>query len=512
MPESDDIRQDRLALGARLAAWRAAAGKSQRSLSTKLAYSRSTVANVEVGRQSAPRDFWQRCDEVLAAGGQLLGAYDQLAARIREHAVAQVRQLHDVAAVQAGSTDAVTAGTVEGAGNPQAITEEIEAVRRSQFLTLAGTAVAGALAPPLVHGWHEHSASNLPPLTEDLLEALGAQVQGFRWRDRQEGSRQLLPPTARFGHDLARFWRLTDAAHPLRRQLGRLAADTCHLVAYQAFDQGDRLGAIEWYRSSAELAAHSKAADLYIFAVCGVAYMHARNGHGDLALSVLHQLSELPRTEAARCYVAVYEAHAHASDGNRDAVAFALDRASAAAEATAHEVPSPWLGVTDASFVDRQRAIVLSQLGDPAALGVLARLDRQTPAVFQRYQITLRTDFALVHAHLGQVEEAALHLTEAVARNRAIQSVEKTSAWSRPAARLRPTRPVRPSLPLMKRSTTPPALRPFALTRSPRGRKAGAEMGRQRLSVCLRHLDDFNVRPLLDPVRHRMTSLVNGRE
>jgi len=427
MPEPDDVRQDRLALGAGLAAWRGAAGMSQRSLSTKLAYSRSTIANVEVGRQSAPRAFWQRCDQVLAAGGQLLTAYDDLAARVRQHARERARQLKDTSAqLLARSTDAPQAGTVKRTGRHLIPAEETDPVRRSEFLTLAGTAAVGVLAPPLVHGWHERPASDLPPLTEDLLQTLGAQVQGFRWRDRQEGSRQLLPTTARFGHDLARFWRLTDAGHPLRPQLGRLAADACHIVAYQAFDQGDRLQATEWYRSSAELAAHSNAADLYIFAGCGVAYMHARSGHGDRALSVLHELGELPRTEAARCYIAVYEAHAHACRSDRDAVAFALDRAAAAAERTAHEAPSPWLGVTDASFVDRQRAIVLAQLGDPAALDVLKQLDRQTPAVFQRYQVTLRADFALVHAHLGQVEEAALHLTEAAARNRAIQSVEKT--------------------------------------------------------------------------------------
>src|SRR5215207_7635074 len=128
MAEPDDIRQDRLALGARLAAWRAAAGESQRSLSTKLAYSRSTIANVEVGRQSAPRDFWQRCDELLSAGGQLLGAYDQLAARVREHAVAQARQLQNAAVVRAGSTDATTAGTVEGTAQHEIPAEETDPV------------------------------------------------------------------------------------------------------------------------------------------------------------------------------------------------------------------------------------------------------------------------------------------------------------------------------------------------------------------------------------------------
>jgi hypothetical protein len=33
--------------------------------------------------------------------------------------------------------------------------------------------------------------------------------------------------------------------------------------------------------------------DLYVFAMCGVAYMHALNGDGELALSVLNQLGSL---------------------------------------------------------------------------------------------------------------------------------------------------------------------------------------------------------------------------
>jgi hypothetical protein len=52
------------------------------------------VANVETGRQHAPREFWQRCDDLLSAGGDLLAGYDQLAAAITRQARAELQQAH----------------------------------------------------------------------------------------------------------------------------------------------------------------------------------------------------------------------------------------------------------------------------------------------------------------------------------------------------------------------------------------------------------------------------------
>lgn len=50
------------ALGRQLAASRRAAGLSQEQLAGLAAYSRSTVANVETGRQHVGREFWVQCD------------------------------------------------------------------------------------------------------------------------------------------------------------------------------------------------------------------------------------------------------------------------------------------------------------------------------------------------------------------------------------------------------------------------------------------------------------------
>ena len=204
-------------------------------------------------------------------------------------------------------------------------------------------------------------------------------------------------------------------------------ADACHLVAYQAYDQGKRVQAIEWYRCSAELAAQARAQDLYVFAMCGVAFMHARNRDGELAMSALHQMSSLALSVTAQSYVAVYQAHAHASMHDRKAALLALDNAAALSAKLPDEAPSPWLGIPDTGFVQRQRAMITAELGLAEALSLLGWLDEHTPEVFRRYRVTLLTDQALAHASQGHVEQAADLLACAAQRNAAIRSAEKNS-------------------------------------------------------------------------------------
>ncbi|MEU0150592.1 helix-turn-helix domain-containing protein [Micromonospora fulviviridis] len=74
----EQIREAQQALGLRLARCRKAAGKTQAALARRMAYSRSTIANVEVGRQHMPRGFWERVDRELEARGMLMDAFDAL--------------------------------------------------------------------------------------------------------------------------------------------------------------------------------------------------------------------------------------------------------------------------------------------------------------------------------------------------------------------------------------------------------------------------------------------------
>lgn len=68
------------ALGRQLALLRRASGHNQHEFAALVHYARSTIANVEVGRQHAPREFWMRCDSVLATGGTLAAAWDEVEA------------------------------------------------------------------------------------------------------------------------------------------------------------------------------------------------------------------------------------------------------------------------------------------------------------------------------------------------------------------------------------------------------------------------------------------------
>jgi tetratricopeptide (TPR) repeat protein len=297
-------------------------------------------------------------------------------------------------------------------------------VRRHEFLKLTGVTLASLLAPPLVHEWPGTQDVASREITDPLLAQARARTEQLRWLDRKQGAHDLLDRTSRHASSLTSIWRHSHE-NPLRRVLAEAAADACHLVAYQMYDQGDRVRAVEWYRCAAELAARSDAKDLYVFAVCGMALMHACNGNGELALSVLHQLTPLRLSEAAACYIAVYQGHAHASLKQRDAAVHALDRAADRAARAGGEAPSPWLGIPDHAFIERQQAMILAGFGAPEALGILSRLDQQTPPVFRRYRITLLTDQAMAHARMGDADQAAALLEAALHRNTQIRSAEK---------------------------------------------------------------------------------------
>lgn len=81
--ESPAIENARRALGAELAAYRRAAGHNQAELASLVGYSRSTIANVETGRQNVPRDFWESADAACRAGGVLAQANDRLELAVR---------------------------------------------------------------------------------------------------------------------------------------------------------------------------------------------------------------------------------------------------------------------------------------------------------------------------------------------------------------------------------------------------------------------------------------------
>jgi transcriptional regulator with XRE-family HTH domain len=81
--EPEAVTSARCALGIRLATYRRAAGLTQMNLASLIAFSRSTIANVETGRQHVPRGFWESADAAVHAGGALVAGCDELEAAAR---------------------------------------------------------------------------------------------------------------------------------------------------------------------------------------------------------------------------------------------------------------------------------------------------------------------------------------------------------------------------------------------------------------------------------------------
>jgi predicted kinase/transcriptional regulator with XRE-family HTH domain len=82
--DAEAIADCRGELGRQLAEYRLAAGHSQSELAKLIDYARSTVANVEIGRQNVGRQFWERCEAALDAHGALLDGYANLQACVAE--------------------------------------------------------------------------------------------------------------------------------------------------------------------------------------------------------------------------------------------------------------------------------------------------------------------------------------------------------------------------------------------------------------------------------------------
>src|SRR5215475_3115803 len=82
--DQGQIIDARRALGRRLADFRQAAGYGQEAFAPLVLYSRSSLANVEVGRQKGTRTFWQQCDKVLQTGSVLATAFTDIEALERQ--------------------------------------------------------------------------------------------------------------------------------------------------------------------------------------------------------------------------------------------------------------------------------------------------------------------------------------------------------------------------------------------------------------------------------------------
>lgn len=170
----DQVADARKDLGRHLAKWRTSAGLRQVDLANLIRYSRSQIANVEVGRTSTTRRFWQNADTALVAYGALLAVFDQVHALARGFH-AQTDQARDRERQQTVPPSApTTSGGATGSGGcercgPAIVgrwtAREVRALREALRMNVGSFAQHLGTATAAVSGW-EHPTTPATPTLE----------------------------------------------------------------------------------------------------------------------------------------------------------------------------------------------------------------------------------------------------------------------------------------------------------------------------------------------------------
>lgn len=176
------------ALGHQLGVCRRAAGLNQEGLAALTAYSRSSIANVETGRQRVGLDFWRRCDDVLGTGDALQRGFSEA------RAAARAERAQAVAAARYQSMT-VTFGHLDRPVEPSAVT------------LAGGTGSASSCLPVM-----ETGTAMDPLVVGSLADALAGHAQAAALF----GGGELLPLMVRHVRFLRAGFASTRGAHRKR--------------------------------------------------------------------------------------------------------------------------------------------------------------------------------------------------------------------------------------------------------------------------------------------------------
>ncbi|MBI3685719.1 MAG: helix-turn-helix domain-containing protein [Actinobacteria bacterium] len=330
MIDPHEVVAARRVLGRQLAKYRQAAGLNQHQLAPYTHYGRSTIANVEVGRQNVPRRFWERADAVLDAGGALTAKYDELASlvqrqrrEIAQASVARREAPHDDSGVLSGLLGHSLATVDQGRQATAALHEEV----------VNTTVTAGA----------------------DRL------LQLFLQLDAEVGGDDLYEPMTRHVGRLARAVDASPRPATLH-SLGQLS----QMTGWLALD-GNRHGAARRNFTTAVYVAHET--DDGSLAASALAYLSLQATYRDhpkraqaLAATAVQAAAKAP-TPLVRTMLETRLARAHAKLGNRPESLAALGEAQEAyGRAGAADEPL-WISYVDEIEVNAQAGACYLDLG-----------------------------------------------------------------------------------------------------------------------------------------------------
>jgi transcriptional regulator with XRE-family HTH domain len=340
MSEPEPIVAARHGLGRHLARLRTAAGLTQHQLAQHLAYSRTTLANVEVGRQHTGRDFWERADTYTNAAGALLERYDALQADILKHKQARA---------EAGRRTRFHAtGTVADNGD----------VERREFLRVLSMAGASLAMPTVDLVATRHPSAG----TLDQYAEMNAHL----WRvfGLAKTKRLALPLVRDQLSTLTKHLAepQTDANH---RRLCTLTGDLFQLAGEIHFDANHYGDAAHAYTMAASATKEANNFDLFATAMVRHSFLSLYDHRPEHAEPMLHLADQLARRGdthlATRYWVATVHAQALAGLGDIDGCERALEQAEHVDTAIS---PGGWLRF-DANRLPEERGACYVKLHRP---------------------------------------------------------------------------------------------------------------------------------------------------
>lgn len=392
--DGDDLAPLKKALGDLLASRRATAGLTQKELARAISYGRTTVATAESGHRQPAAEFWTACDKVLGAGGDVVRAYEQLAA---------ARQRRSDQRVQVERSRRVTRPEVNlpavAGSHPGVATERSDGAMSGvdvRHLVSSGIVLDEVLAH-LRQQWHSlvRTDNLLGPrfaLTGVLsqIETLELMLPTLRETPRREA----VQLSAQYAESAA--WLYEDSGHMVaaRHWSGRAMewayeAGDESMVAWTIFRRSQQAGAA---RDAAQIIGLTRA---------------ARRNEGRLATPM-------------RAAIRVQEAYGLALDGDDRCSQQLLDEAHIwAASDTVGDARGGHGSYCTASHIEIQRAFCLSTMGQyKRAIDLFQKGIRSLPTVYNRNRASAQSQLAAAYVADGQVEEGAAlaHTALAVAR------------------------------------------------------------------------------------------------
>lgn len=440
MIERQAIAEARFVLGCQLAELRKAAGYTQHTLAPLTLYARSTLANVEIGRQNVPRSFWELCDELLDTGGALSRSYDDLLALIQQWRQETARALE-----LRGKPQEHIDGDGQQPGDHPDPQVPFDPVRRRTLVTY-GLATTAALHMPAINpdtltGVLRDSAAEAMEFTRstavsavgtgtlDHLEAVLTDLERSYWAKPPE---ELLAVARTYRQ---RVDQLIHGQHTLKeeRELYFYAAWLSELLALLAHDFGVPLTAEAYALDSyehADQAGHDVLCGWASETMATIA-LHA-NRPGKAALAAQKCIGRIPdqhplavrlRTQAAcafarrdrraECAELLTEAQAlHDRLPTRKSSRLPIDDSVFASHSLVSRTSSSYVWLADYPQAETHARTALAVLGsaDPA--------DRSPKA-----EASARINLGIALAHLGSLDEAAAHGSQALSSIRAVDSV-----------------------------------------------------------------------------------------